>query len=146
MIGYIVENKTSMQILCRQLAGITVAEYLLNLYVSTKNLDNANVTSHDLFEIVLENDLNEKTLNFYFEKIDKNLYNKGYWKKEAEDFVYSFFDYFVLGYGDLGKTPLNDSQMIAIMNYILSTLVQKMFQEKGFYKLVNRMNKKYLFF
>lgn len=99
----------------------------------------------------LENELHEleiyKDAQGYIQKeLLPHLLDKSYWKQDAGNFVYSFYDYFVLGYGDFGRSIMSDEEMFSIMNYTIYYIVSLMHINNDIEYFLSRIHKPFIFF
>ena len=140
------EKIPSLQDLEKQYNGRTIAEFFMYSY---SDAGNKNSTASRF--ISLNNELQSRKLSddcnqFMKEMIIPNLWNKSFWKKDAGDYVYMYYDYFVLGYGDMFKRIPSDEGMFTILNCITYGIVLMMYDDQKLYKHIKRTSKKFTLF
>lgn len=133
----------------KQYKGKTMAEFILHSYKESKNKREAGKRVLGLIEELKLSQITDDCNNFMKEEVFPYIWGKDFWKRDAGLYAYSFYDYFILGYGDFFKSLPTDEEIFTIFNCVTYGLVLMMHDDEAFYKHVRnsqRSEKQFNFF
>lgn len=139
-------NIPTMFELEEQYKGRSTAEFILNSYKDTKDKQEASLRSAGLVGEVIAAGVKVEFFYYMKEEVSPFIWGKDYWLRDAGEYAYSFYDFFVLGYGDMLKPIPTDEKIFSIFNCVTYALVLKMYDDEKFYNHVKKSGRKFIFF
>jgi hypothetical protein len=129
-----------------QYKGRTTAEFIIYSYKDAKNKTEAALRVIGLKENITASGLTDDFNNFMKEEIVHFLWGKDFWKRDAGLYAYSFYDFFILGYGDKFMSPPSEEEIFEIFNCVTYSIVLMMYDDNNLYQHVKKSGKKFRLF
>lgn len=126
----------SMLDLMAQYKGKTISDFFIYSFNDAGNKQEATLRAIGLIEELKSLRLQTEFDNFMREEIITRLFDIDFFKEDAKEYPYLFYDYFVLGYGDMMKVPLNDEKIFVIFNSVTYSIVLMMYEDKKLLKFI----------
>lgn len=145
-MGFLKEKGMKFLDLEKQYRGRRLVDLIVYSQRKTRDKNGCMATSLQLKNELVELGVFDDAECFIKKEVMPNLLNKTYWKQDAGNFVYSFYDYFFLGYGDLGKLPMEDETIFGIMNYTIYYIVSIKYINSDIDNFLSKIHKPFIFF
>lgn len=130
----------------KQYKGRTTAEFMLYSYKESKNKQGAAYRALGLIDEIKSFGIEEDFNNFMKEEIIPFIWERDFWLRDAGNYVYRFYDFFVLGFGDTFRLPPDDEQLFSVFNCTTYSLVLMIYDDEQLYHFVKKSGRKFKFF
>lgn len=128
----------TMHQLMSQYKGKSISQFFIYSYENAGNKHTAALRAKGLIDEVQELSLSEDCNRFMKEEIVSRLFDANFWKEDASEYPYLFYDYFVLGYGDRLKSIPNDEAIFSMFNCVTYSVVLLMYDDSNIHRFVKK--------
>lgn len=135
----------TMYQLMSQYKGKSISQFFIYSYNNAGNKQTAALRVTGLIEEVQALNLSEDCNQFMKDEIVDRLFNADFWKEDASEYPYLFYDYFVLGYGDMLKSIPNDEAIFSMFNCVTYGVVLLMYDDPSIYRFAKKNSGRSIF-